>query len=125
MTISKSLFTLLEKIRKIPGIYIGAVSLNALDHFIGGYITKENEIGDNCEIVACLRDFKLYVDDVYGRIESAKNAFLVISENTQNDEEAFYKFFELLDKYLESERLAQCACHKPNGLLIFENRDKP
>jgi len=100
--ISKSLFALLQKIRKIPGIYLGAVSLNALDHFIGGYITKENEIGDNCEIVVCLGDFKLYVDEVYGRIESAKSAFTVISENTQNDEEAFYKFFELIDEYLES-----------------------
>jgi len=103
MTISENLFNLMAEIRVRPGMHLGTASLKALWHFTNGYSAKEYEIGDSCKTAVCLRDFARYVNNVYELHLTTKSVYRIISENTQNDEEAFYKFFELLDEYLKSQ----------------------
>ncbi|MCL2349949.1 MAG: hypothetical protein FWC67_00570 [Defluviitaleaceae bacterium] len=103
MTISKELFALLQEIRKVPGIYLGVgASLTAIRHFINGYSSKERKIGEGQDIVIDLREFMKYLTGFYELDKKTLFCFDLIKQNTKNDEEAFYKFFELLDEYLES-----------------------
>ena len=102
MVISSNLLALVEKIRVMPGMYLGKRSLVALNHFMGGYSAKEYEIGSDSRIpVVDLRDFEGYIESLYGLNATTKDAFTLIAENTKSDEEAFQRFFELLDDYLD------------------------
>ena len=69
---------------------------------MGGYSVKEYEIdGWSHTTLLCLKDFHAFIEDVYSIKAAAKSVFTIIAENTTNDEEAFHKFFELLEEYLE------------------------
>jgi len=102
MTISTDLLKLLKVIKARPGMYLGGVSLKVLNHFINGYLFKESEIGGDGRIpVVCFQGFQEYIENAYNLQATTKGVFTIIAENTTNDEEAFHKFFELLEEYLE------------------------
>ena len=100
MIITTGMLKLLETVRERPGLYVHPISLIALDNFLGGYSFKEHEIDvANRDRFVCMRGFGNYVRLHYGLDLTAKGCFRMIAENTESDEEGFYKFFELLDSY--------------------------
>ena len=100
MMITTGMLKLLETIRERPGLYIYPLSLVALDNFLGGYSFKEHEIDVvKRDKVAPFYGFGNYVRFHYGLELTSKGCFRIIAENTESDEEGFYKFFKLFDSY--------------------------
>ena len=100
---SYALYELLIKIKTHPGLYFGRVSLVALDYFVMGYEFKEHEIeSNNCSRIIDWGLFRHYIEKVFGLPETTKGLSLILAENTKTDEEAFHKFFELLEEYLKN-----------------------
>jgi len=98
---SELLLKELKNIKDIPGLYIGCISLVALNYFILGYSVKEYQIeGENQKLIVNLREFESFIRKTYQLEGGAKGYATLISEISKNDEEAFHKFFELLEEYL-------------------------
>jgi len=97
---SLNLFNLLMEIKFKPGLYLGKPTLIGLNHFIHGYSTKEYEIGEDNSSFIDINDFQKYVENLYGIEATAKGSFMLIQEDSKNDKEAFYKYFEILEDYL-------------------------
>jgi len=111
---------MLEKIREIPGLYLGKKSLEALSHFKNGYAwgsdveawemsTNRSFFDDYEEAMQFSRNrdmsidwwgFTKYVHMLYDEPLGAKGAIMLISENSKSDEDAFDKFFELFDAFM-------------------------
>jgi len=120
-----SFYYMLQLIRKRPGLYLGVPSLNALVHFWHGYdcgicVEKwEKETGRNYfdnydEAIKSgvssgynfTSGFLEYVADYYNISSIGGMGWqTIILKNTESDEEAFYKFFELLDIFLEQKEI--------------------
>lgn len=105
-------FSILQRIKKRPEMYIQPVSLQSLNNFLTGFICcnlYDNEEGDY------LNKYPSFYDWIAMKESSAlspSNSWLsVISENTANDKEAFDRFFEHFDSYLARE---------PKVIDIFE-----
>ena len=116
-------YFLLQKIREKPGLFLGKKSLEALTHFWDGYGYRnfieswENTTGrdffENYEEarqsnVGCepreqhfLYGFDAFVHEYYNCEMSTLNGTGLISKNSNSEEEAFDKFFELLDEFLK------------------------
>ena len=112
---------LLQKIRERPGLFLGEKSLKTLGHFWAGYGFKEameiweKSTGQNFfehydeAIRSDLRPeqngrhfmdgFDQYVHSHYNCIVGAQSGTGLISEKSESEEEAFDKFFELLDEF--------------------------
>jgi len=117
------IYCLLQQIRKRPGLYIGKISLTALGNFLYGYtyriITElwmkktglDFATDYDCfirtsgiaEYSDCLVGFDEFVYAYYNVEMGAKNGDTVILENCQSEEEAFNKFYELLDAYFDEQ----------------------
>ena len=112
----------LQKIRKRSGLYIGAPSLENLDNFRKGYefkhymeiwekSTGRDFFGNYEEAIRTgmcsqptymMNGFLEFVANHYNVVcIGSMDWQTIISRNTDSDEEAFYKFFELLDVFLE------------------------
>jgi len=115
---SFDLCQLLMKIRGRPGLYLGKSSLTALNHFTNGYSFKEYEIhGAAHSQIINLRHFQEYTEGFYSLHTTTKNVFTIIAENTNSDEEAFHRFFELLDAFCEQndiQKLHPIPHHNPH-----------
>ena len=91
------IFDLLQDIRKRPNLYLGEASLELLNAFIGG-------CSFYCLIVngyypEFFPGFQEFVQTRYD-IHTVHGWWSIIRSFCANDEEAFYKFFELLDEFL-------------------------
>lgn len=89
----------LQEIKKTPGLYIGKLSLERLTAFIDGYNERQYEIDGNstCE---CLNGFQDYIQNLFD-IHTTNRWSEIISFISLNEEAAFYKFYELLDEFLQ------------------------
>ena len=121
-----SFYFLLQKIREMPGLYLGKKSLEALIHFWNGYAirgnkeTWEKETGLNyfedfekqpVHLTLKMKfepggnyvmdGFNEFVYKHYSCIMPAMSGAWMILEKSNSDEEALDKFFELLDMFLE------------------------
>jgi len=118
--------TLLQKIRERPGLYFGKKSLEYFSLFKAGYEFRTDlEMREKVWKEATGRDFYENYDeamsvDIYPKTQSQSifaglnefvysyyncelwslNAEGVISKYSSSDEEAFDKFFELLDEFM-------------------------
>lgn len=94
---------LLSKIRKNPGMYLGEESITRLDSFLGGYVYANFEKGET-KRDEWIDGFQAFVDERY-----QNNMTIgwcdVILRHEKNEVAAFRRFFQLLDKYLECEKL--------------------
>ena len=120
------IYCLLQQIRKRPGLYIRNKSLTALGHFLHGYnfrqiaelwmkstgidftsdydyFIRTLHLGDR---PSCLDGFNQFVYEYYGVEMSAKDGETVIKENTNSEEEAFDKFYEILDLYFSEQGIS-------------------
>ena len=121
-----SFYHLLPKIRKRPALYLRNVSLESLDTFWFGYNLGttvkvwENETGldyfENYEKASqseisqgeyFMDGFLEFVADHYDVASIGGMGWqTIIQRNSDSDEEAFYKFFELFDEFLEQKGIA-------------------
>jgi hypothetical protein len=93
-------YELMQKIKERPNLYLGKKSLECLHSFVNGYIfCLYNQSGELCPDF--LTDFQEYVQIIYS-ITSTQSWDRIISFYSTSDEEAFYKFFDLLDKFLKA-----------------------
>ena len=92
-----NLLSLLSKVRQNPNMYLGKPSLDLLFAFITGCICYQNEL--NNDFIEFPPGFQTFVQGYYNKKGNVgwKN---IIQEEVKNDDEAFFKFFDLFDVYL-------------------------
>ena len=117
-----SFYFMLQKIRERPGLFMGKKSLEALTHFWSGYDYRgwvenwekttgrgffENYEEAQRSSTGCepreqhfMYGFEAFVHEYYDCMITTNNAMGLILEKSNSDEEAFDKFFELLDEFL-------------------------
>ncbi len=93
-----SLITILKKIEKNPLLYLGKKDLRRLQSFITGYLTCEEDNNEN-ESTMFFDSFKNYFNSIYG-LRSYYDFCSIICQELQSEEEAFDKFFELFNAFL-------------------------
>ena len=107
------------KIRKRPGFYIGRPSLSLLMAFIGGYSFRQYEITGSGQSYEDFEYFQNYVKAYLGlplpAAHTGKSAISLILEHCLNDEEkAFYKYFEILDSFKQDHPIEGEVCSDCN-----------
>jgi len=88
-----------QKIREKPGLYLGKPSLSLLFSFMCGYMIRQYEIFGDEQTSNLSKNFLRYIQDYYEISETSKNWCTIICENCSNEEEAFYKYYELWDEF--------------------------
>jgi len=102
-----SLIDLLKKIYDKPGLYLSVKSLPLLTHFICGYGLGELSCKDRYPNITISddtrfwRDFNRFVHLYYKCEMGAMREGTLIAKYCDSDEEAFDKYFELLDMFLK------------------------
>ena len=100
-----------QKIREKPGLYIGKPSLTLLAAFMNGYMIRQSEIYGGDETDETNEEywrFQKFVQDYHGitrihpDIPITEGSNTIICNNCSNEEEAFYKFFEIRDQFRRS-----------------------
>lgn len=91
------IFSLLNKIKQNPNMYLGRPSLELLFAFITGCICFHNE--REHIFMEFLPGFQNFIEAKYN-IKKDYGWSSIIQEISNNDMEAFYMFFELLNEYL-------------------------
>ena len=124
----KDSYFIMQQVRKCPGVWLGSKSLSALCRFVAGYeyristelwmkktgldftehydyFLKTYEIGYRSYVN--WYEFNQFVHEYYKAVYNTRNAEGLILESTTSEEEAFDKYFELLDAYLEMQNVEQ------------------
>jgi len=119
-----AIYCMLQQIRKRYGAYLGKKSLSALGHFLQGYSFRiiaelwmkktKLDLATNYDVFLhsnhteapckCLDGFNAFVHDYYNIEMTVLNDESLILQNTQSEEEAFDKFYELLDMFFAEQR---------------------
>ncbi|WP_139996541.1 hypothetical protein [Paenibacillus paridis] len=91
------LYKKIQQMRQRPGMYIGKKSLLLLHAYLNGYIAYHNEINKepNCFFLA---EFQEYIQRRFNLYTTHSWADIIISFSL-NDEEAFDRFYQLLDDF--------------------------
>lgn len=95
------IFEILEKIQVKPGMYIGKASVSDLFMFLVGYKTARRELeieleqreADFCE------NFQPWLQRKFEVLTTVKSWATIILLQCQDEKEAFYYFFKLLDEF--------------------------
>jgi hypothetical protein len=94
------LYELLKKIKDKPGLYLGKKSLERLHSFLSGYVVcLYDRCNEPCPVL--LSGFQEYVQKKYN-IASTHSCERIIDFYSTSDEEAFDKYFDLLDEFLKT-----------------------
>lgn len=91
------LYDMLQDVRKCPSLYLGKPSLERLDSYIGGFLHHYEWKLDN----TCLDGFNEYIAKIY-HIETDHNWSSIIRFFCNTEEEAFIRFYEHLDAYIQN-----------------------
>ena len=114
-------YFLLKTIQKRWGLYLVAKSLDLLRAFLHGYTIREaieiwtkksglsfvdhyeefTQTTIRADYDSCLDGFPKYVFSHYNVGLTSSDYFGIIIQNTSSQAEAFDKYFELLDEYME------------------------
>jgi len=119
-------FTWLPRIRENPGAFLGEPSLTALSHFWDGYAFREmpaeqnkqaqtNHLKDSGQVVITegqntsngkhfMDGFEKFAYSHFNCEWSTRGWVKLIRENCSSDAEAFYKFFELFDAFINAKK---------------------
>jgi len=84
---------IIENIKATPGLYLGKKSITLLKAFLDGYIEGIGK-GD----IYYLSEFQKFIEDEYPSNMSYSWANLILV-NSDSEEEAFDKFFELYNDF--------------------------
>jgi hypothetical protein len=92
------IYNLLQDIRKRPEIYIGKPSLELLNAYVNGYMHNSGKECNNC-----LLGFNEYIAKIYN-LDTDHNWSSIIQFFYKTEEEAFNKFYEHLDNFLQFQK---------------------
>jgi hypothetical protein len=100
----ESVYDVLARIRKMPGIFIGEPSINSLQAFLNGYVSGLAGVGSVLRQDDFLHrcDFRLFNDWVARRLgysESTLGWCRMLREKSASERDAFERFFTLLDEF--------------------------
>ena len=90
-----------KRIKQRPGLYIGHASIRNFYSFLGGYYFARMDL----EITHTKQDrecsgFQEWIQDKYDTTTRHSWADIILL-NSEDDKAAFWKFFDLLDEYVE------------------------
>jgi len=91
------LYKKIQQMKQRPGMYIGKKSLHLLQAYLNGYIAYHNEVNDKPNYFF-LPEFQEYVQQRYN-IHTTHSWASLITFFSCNDNDAFDKFYELLDDF--------------------------
>ena len=93
------ILNLLYRIKEKPGLFLGEKTLDGLSETLSGYILGIYEC-DCGDFHSFPNDFLSFVQKTYNEYSCAYNWDSIIRMNCNSDEEAFDKFYELLEVFL-------------------------
>jgi hypothetical protein len=100
------LHELLQKIKARPELYLGKKSLERLHPFLSGYVVcLSDRFGESCPVL--FSDFQEYVQKKY-QITSSHSCEKIIDFYSRSDEEAFDKYFDLMNEFLKKSEESCC-----------------
>ncbi|MGL6337683.1 MAG: hypothetical protein ACRC80_00920 [Waterburya sp.] len=95
-----SIYELLKNIKQRPKMYLGSLSITKLHMLLIGYnIGKMEKNLNKIEEDSKFRDFQQWIQEKYN-VLSSKSWANIILENSMNEEDAFNKFFELFEEFI-------------------------
>ena len=97
---SSGLFTILEKIKAKPGMYIGRSSVSDLFMFLVGYKTARKELGIELteEEADFYENFHGFVEKRY-KLHTSNSWGKIIMLYCHSEKDGFENFFKLLDEF--------------------------
>ena len=90
---------ILMEIEKRPYLFFEEKDLRLLNCFIDGYMTCEYD-NNQSEAYMFFQSFHKYFQGIYGL--STRGWCSILRQESQSEEEAFYKFFELFNAFLNT-----------------------
>ncbi|MEH2095770.1 hypothetical protein [Nostoc sp.] len=93
------LFTLLQKIKENPVIYIDKPSITCLDFFVGGYLSQLSNLGLTPEGYP-MEGFNEWMQE-RAKINITQSWLQIILFRSSSEKDAFYNFFELFEKFIK------------------------
>ena len=95
------LYKLFEQIKKRPGMFLGHVSIRNFNMFIGGYSCARMSLKlAPTEQELEFAGFQDWIQEKYN-VTACHSWAGIILLNSEDDKAAFWKFFDLLEEYLE------------------------
>lgn len=98
----ENLNELLDNIKMRPGMYLGESSLTKLEMFLRGYIYARRSISPLSPQEEWIRDFSIWVAEKF-EIKISKSWADIILFFSQDEHEAFDRFFLLVQEFREKE----------------------
>lgn len=100
------IITVLKKIEENPQMFLGPdINLKYLHFIIEGYIMSEEDSG-KLDSLYMFERFKNYFNHIYG-VASYYAWYDRLRQKYETEQEAFDKFFELFNDFLEKENITQ------------------
>lgn len=97
----EKIIDMLYEIKDRPGVHIGKKSLERLAMYLTGYVSCMVEMTN--EITYFLIELQDYVSNYY-EIDSDQYWVDIIRFYTLSEDEAYDKFYELLDEFIKSKK---------------------
>lgn len=121
------IYELLEKIRKRPGMYLGADNLTYLNLFLSGYRLGLQETEHENEKLYPL-PFELFLSYCAMKYHETRNIGferIFLEECDQNQKRALWRFFEVLDEFKENAQITECeVCDLSEENISFHLTNK-
>ena len=114
-----SIHSVINCIRKRPGMYLGSNSITALSHFLNGYTIAESDFGADFQRELFTLDFHFMHDFVKMRFNEENNIGWcnnILNYCDNNEEKGLEIFFELYDEF---KNIKMKRCYK--AVLSEEN----
>ena len=101
ISISNSLYQLLEKIQKRPAMYLGGRALSRLEAFLGGYFVAKKELA--LPLTPEEEHFTHFQDwlQIKFQIQSNQSWAKIILFYTTDEAQALDRFFDLWQEFLQ------------------------
>lgn len=101
----ESVFDVLDMVRAKPGLYFGATSLSRLHAFLAGYDSGLGKFGAVLSRYDEFYGFHQWIADKLGCSSSTSGWCNMILKHSENEEDAFHRFYEFLDQYRKEKEL--------------------
>jgi hypothetical protein len=96
------LYTLVEKVRKRPSMYLGQASISNLRSCLAGYILAKREMGlPPTEQEKEFTEFQSWIQEKF-KINSSQSWDKIILFFCEDERSALERFFVLFDEFLEN-----------------------
>lgn len=97
-------YHLLERIKQRPGMYIGQCSITRLNMLLVGYSQARMELGlPRTEQEKNFDKFQEWIESKYN-ITASLGWDSIILLNSNDEKDAFYKFFQLFEQFHQGEK---------------------